>query len=155
MKKTLKYLVIYGFSLPIIFNILGGLLKPEKIKYLIMYPLSYVLELLMKGVFIVIPYIVLMLLTYNNLLKKEPTDKEYIIHKIATIVAIFSTVLTTTFGVLINFMYSYFSFKSKPYTAIAFWGTFPITSALLVLIMYGLVLFIGRLLMFRCFMKKV
>jgi len=144
MKKLLKSLLIYGFTLPIVLDLLGVIFKPDRMTYITKYPLSFILEQFTRGILLVIPYIILMLLVYNNLLNKSKKDQHYHAHKYATIITTISLILLTTLGVVILFMSNFLGFTNKIFISIAFYSIFPVNSALFVLLIYGLGLLIGR-----------
>jgi len=145
MKKLLKILALYGFFLPIVLDSIGFFLDPKKARYVAQYPFSYFFEQLLNGTFSVIPFLLLLLLIYNNILKKQQVDKDYLAHKIATLFTTLFVVFVLTLSNVIIFLYNYYSFSRRVWKAIAFHGLFPIDSAILVLIVYGLGLFIGWL----------
>jgi hypothetical protein len=149
MKRLLKILAIYGFFLPTIFNIIGLFINPGKVKYVAQYPYSFVLELLLSGGLIIIPYLVTLGLAYINIFKKKPEDKYYLPHKIATIVTTVFVVAGTTLINVSNFLNEYYGIHGKVSSAIAVYGSLPEVSVVLVLIVYGIGLFIGWLIQLR------
>jgi len=145
MKRVLKILAIYGFFLPTIFTIIGLFISPGKVKYVAQYPYSFVLELLLSGGLMIIPYLVILGLAYINIFKKKPADKYYLPHKIATIVTTVFVVVVTTFINLSSFLNEYYGIHGKVSATIAVYGSLPEVSVVLVLIVYGIGLFIGWL----------
>jgi hypothetical protein len=154
MKKPIKILAFYIFFLPVIFDIIGFIIDPRKIKYVTQYPFSYILDKLFSGSTYLIPYFVLLGLAYYNVFTKKPENKYFLQHKIAVIC---TTVFIVTGATLIDFsifLNDNFSVRGRLLTKIVTYGFIPQFSVMFVLLIYGLGFFIGWILKRRQIVKS-
>lgn len=145
MRKAIKGTALYSFLLPIILELVGVMIDPSRTKYIVRYPFSYFFEQLLNGALSIIPSIVLLLFAYNNLFKKQPGDKYYKAHKMATVITMCYILLSTTIFNSLIFLFTYLHLKGKIWTVVAGYGIFPVNAIILVLVVYGLGFIIGRL----------
>lgn len=145
MKKAIKALAVYSFSLPVVFELTGIIIDPGKTKYISRYSFSFIFEQLVNGALSVIPSVVLLLLVYINVFKKQQSDKHIAAHKMATAITMFYILCSTTLINVLVFLVKYVNLQGKLWKSIAGWGLHPVNAVVFVLLVYGLGLAIGRL----------
>ncbi len=145
MRKVLKITALYSFLLPVVLELVGIIVDPRKAKYISRYPFSFFFEQLLNGALSVIPSLVLLLLAYNNVFKKQQSDKYYAAHKLATGITMYYILCSTTFINVLVFLVKYFHLQGKLWKIIAGWGFHPVNAVVLVLFVYGLSFLITRL----------
>lgn len=145
MKKILKYSIIFGFSLPILFNVVGLFIDLKMLDYMKAYPVSFIFEQILDGIMTAIPYLMLLLFYKIFYFKRKSGDKYYIQNKVALLITDLIFVVITALSCTIIFLSNYLGFKNILWKQIAGNLLFPVHSALLVLVMYGIGFVLGWL----------